>query len=173
MIVRTQPKGTSSIVPRRRPLIRQKRRQCSRMGSTSQDEPGVVPGTDCHRRVNAARRRRSRPRSDQARLPPSSQRSQETAEPSRSDQAICHRRRSTASMRGFDRRKPLRTLRRGAVVANLACEELPHGVPTQSRLKLGWSLPYPSLRRSPNHHDTSLREPGFGRARRPRHRPCD
>ena len=80
--LRAQANGTSSIVPRRRPLIRQKRRQCSRMGSTSQGERKVVPGTDCHRRVNAARRRRSRPRSDQARLPPSSQRSEETAEPS-------------------------------------------------------------------------------------------
>ncbi len=33
------------MVPRRRPLIRQKRRQCSRMGSTSQGERGVVSGT--------------------------------------------------------------------------------------------------------------------------------
>jgi len=42
--LKNQADGTSSIVPRRRPLIRQKRRQCSRMGSTSQGEREVVSG---------------------------------------------------------------------------------------------------------------------------------
>ena len=88
LIVRTQTEGTSSMVPRRRPLIRQKRRQCSRMGSTSQGEPRVVPGTDCHRRVNAARRRRSRPRSDQATLPPSKEHRSRTPHPM-VDAAFC------------------------------------------------------------------------------------
>ena len=43
--LQNQADGTSSIVPRGRPLIRQKRRQCSRMGSTSQGEREVVSGT--------------------------------------------------------------------------------------------------------------------------------
>ena len=69
------------MVPRRRPLIRQKRRQCSRMGSTSQDERKVVPGTDCHHRIQESEET-AEPSPQRSNRRHRIQESEETAEPS-------------------------------------------------------------------------------------------
>ena len=81
------------MVPRRRPLIRQKRRPCSRMGATSHRVNGQSS-------LTPIATVESKPRGEGGAVPVA-------IKPS-------HRRRSTASKREFDRRNPIRTLLRGA-----------------------------------------------------------